>query len=83
VTLCSLFSYFPFLFGQTPVPLVFVSLALLVPVAVVLRDYALALFSAPLGQDGRLLTAIEESDTLAPGLGGVFAVEKQPKNVGL
>jgi Gpi18-like mannosyltransferase len=47
VTLCSLFSYSGFLFDQTPVPMPFVSLALLVPVVVVVQDYATALFAGP------------------------------------
>lgn len=47
VVLCSMFSYFGFLFSQTPIPMPFVSLALLVPVILVLQDYVSALFVAP------------------------------------
>jgi Gpi18-like mannosyltransferase len=46
VTTCSLLSYSPFLFKQTLVPLQFVSLAMLVPIALVLYQYACALFAA-------------------------------------
>jgi Gpi18-like mannosyltransferase len=73
VTLCSLFSYFPFLFGQTPVPLVYVALAMLVPVALVVHDYASALFPAPLTDD----VETRSGDTLEIALDGVAPVERQ------
>ena len=48
VTMCSLLSYFPFLFpGQQTVPLPLVAIAMIVPVAIVLHDYTAALFGGP------------------------------------
>jgi Gpi18-like mannosyltransferase len=42
VTLCSLLSYGPFLFGQTWIPMPMVAMIMLVPIGVVLYDYVLA-----------------------------------------
>ena len=58
VTLCSLFSYFPFLFkGATPVPQPLVAIAMLVPIGIVVHDFVAALFSGP-GQDGAASTEL-------------------------
>jgi Gpi18-like mannosyltransferase len=46
VILCSLLSYFPFLFQrEPPVPLPLVAIAMLVPITIVVHDYARDLFS--------------------------------------
>jgi len=67
VTLCSLFSYAGFLFNQTPVPMPFVSLALLVPVVLVVQDYAAALFARPLS--GHPLVAEDQPPVEVPANG--------------
>ncbi len=49
VTLCSLMSYFPFLFQQEePVPLPLVAIAMLVPIALVLQDLVSTMVSGPM-----------------------------------
>jgi Gpi18-like mannosyltransferase len=58
VTLCSLFSYAGFLFNQTPVPMPFVSLAMLVAVVIVVYDYATALFASPLAAEDQAPVAV-------------------------
>jgi Gpi18-like mannosyltransferase len=63
VTLCSLFSYFPFLFkGATPVPQPLVAIAMLVPIGMVVHDYVAALFSVP-GQGGAASAELAQVQT--------------------